>query len=121
MEMLHYCYENNFSRIHTATPGPIGLAGLIIAHILKLPISATYYTSLPLYAQMLTDDFDIEELTWKFVLWYYEQMDVIYVPTQSVKLELTRKGIRIAGHCQRSGQTARQRHSGRNRSGGQRQ
>ena len=94
MEMLHYCYENNFSRIHAATPGPIGLAGLIIAHILKLPISATDYTSLPLYAQMLTDDPDIEELIWKFVLWYYEQMDVIYVPTKSVKSELTCKGIR---------------------------
>lgn len=93
LEMLRFCYDNKFTRIHSATPGPIGLAALVVAHILKLPISANYFTSLPLYAQMLTDDENIEEMAWKFVLWYYRQMDVIYVPSKSVKQELTRKGI----------------------------
>ncbi|MDJ0811168.1 MAG: glycosyl transferase, partial [Desulfobacterales bacterium] len=44
LEMLRYCYENDFNRIHSATPGPIGLAALVIARILKLPFCGTYHT-----------------------------------------------------------------------------
>jgi glycosyltransferase involved in cell wall biosynthesis len=35
----------------------------------------------------------IEEMTWKFILWYYDQMDVIYAPSESTKQELVGKGI----------------------------
>jgi glycosyltransferase involved in cell wall biosynthesis len=94
LEMLHYCSEQGFTRIHTATPGPIGLAALAIAKILKLPVSGTYHTSIPQYAQALTGDTVIEDLAWKFVLWYYDQLDVIYAPSQSTCNELIEKGIK---------------------------
>jgi glycosyltransferase involved in cell wall biosynthesis len=94
LEMLHFCSENGFTHIHTATPGPIGLAAIAIAKILKLPISGTYHTSIPQYAQALTGDAVIEDLAWKFVLWYYDQLDVIYAPSQSTCDELTAKGIK---------------------------
>jgi hypothetical protein len=48
--MLDYCCEQEFSQIHTATPGPIGLAALAVAKILKLPLTGTYHTSIPQYA-----------------------------------------------------------------------
>lgn len=93
LEMLHYCYEADINHIHTATPGPIGLAALAIAKILKLPISGTYHTSIPQYAQALTGDAVIEDLAWKYVLWYYDQLDVIYAPSHSTCDELIEKGI----------------------------
>lgn len=94
LEMLHYCYEQGFTHIHTATPGPIGLAALAVAKILKLPISGTYHTSIPQYAQVLTGDEVIEDLAWKYVLWYYDQLDVIYAPSHSTRDELIEKGIK---------------------------
>ena len=94
LEMLQYCHEQNFNHIHTATPGPIGLAALAIAKILKLPISGTYHTAIPQYAQALTGDTVIEDLAWKYVLWYYDQLDVIYAPSQSTCNELIEKGIK---------------------------
>ena len=94
LEMLQYCHAQNFTHIHSATPGPIGLAALAIAKILKLPISGTYHTAIPQYAQALTGDAVIEDLAWKYVLWYYDQLDVIYVPSQSTCDELVEKGIR---------------------------
>jgi glycosyltransferase involved in cell wall biosynthesis len=94
LEMLNYCYEQGFNHIHTATPGPIGLAALAIAKILKLPISGTYHTSIPQYAQALTGDAVIEDLAWKYVLWYYDQLDVIYAPSRSTRDELVEKGIK---------------------------
>jgi len=93
LEMLNFCHEEGFTRIHSATPGPIGLAALAVAHILKLPITSTYHTAFPQYAQHLTGDTWIEELTWKYMLWYYDQMDLIYVSSQSSADELINKGI----------------------------
>jgi glycosyltransferase involved in cell wall biosynthesis len=93
LEMLRYCYEQGFTRIHTATPGPIGLAALAIARILKLPICGTYHTQLPQYARFLTGDDAMAELTWKFVVWYYDQMDQIYAPSEDTRQELIARGI----------------------------
>lgn len=91
--MLAYCYEERVTHIHSATPGPIGLAALAIAQILKLPIDGTYHTALPQYARYLTGDSDIEDLTWKYTLWYYSQMNAVYVPSRSTGDELIEKGI----------------------------
>ena len=93
LDMLRFCYEQNFTHLHSATPGPIGLAALAIARILKLPIVGTYHTSLPQYAGYLTNDPAVEELMWKYVLWYYDQMELIYVPSRSTRNELIGKGI----------------------------
>ncbi len=93
LEMLDYCHQQGFNHIHTATPGPIGLAALAIARFLRLPISGTYHTAIPQYVQILTGSGFMEELAWKFVLWYYDQMDLIYAPSQSTCDELVAKGI----------------------------
>lgn len=96
LEMLAYCYEVEIDSIHSATPGPVGLAALAIAKILKVPISGTYHTAIPQYAQILTGDAAIEELSWKYVLWYYDQLDVIYAPSESTRQELVTKGLNPA-------------------------
>ncbi len=93
LEMLGYCYNEGFTHIHSATPGPIGLAALGIARILKLPIYGTYHTALPQYARFLTDDAGVEDLVWRYTLWYYDQMDSVFVPSVSTARELTSKGI----------------------------
>ena len=93
LEMLNYCNSQGFNHIQTATPGPIGLAGLAISRFLKLPISGTYHTEIPQYVQILTGSHFMEELAWKFVLWYYDQMDWIYTPSKSTRDELIAKGI----------------------------
>jgi glycosyltransferase involved in cell wall biosynthesis len=93
LEMIRYCYEEDFTRINTSTPGPIGLAALAISRILKLPISGLYHTSLPQYAAYLTGDDTIEDLMWKYVLWYYEQLDLVFVPSKSTGRELEEKGL----------------------------
>ncbi|MFZ7113625.1 MAG: glycosyltransferase [Desulfatiglandales bacterium] len=93
LKMLDYCYAQNFTHIHAATPGPIGLAALAIARILKLPIYGTYHTALPQYASQLTEDRAMEELMWKYVVWYYNQMDVVYVPSLASGAELEARGI----------------------------
>ncbi len=93
LEMLHHVYAGGFTRIHSATPGPIGLAALCIAKTLRLPIYGTYHTALPQYAQILTGDEAMEDLTWKFIIWYYNQMDLVYIPSRETGRELEEKGL----------------------------
>jgi glycosyltransferase involved in cell wall biosynthesis len=94
LEMLDYCYRHKVTQIHAATPGPVGLAALAVAHMLKLPISGTYHTQLPQYARQLTGDDLILELTWKYTLWFYDRMDIVYAPSESTRRELIDRGIR---------------------------
>lgn len=94
LKILKYCYSERFSLVHSATPGPLGLAALAIAQILKLPIVGTYHTALPQYVGDLTDDSGLENLMWKFVIWYYKQMDMVYVPSRATGEELIAKGLK---------------------------
>ncbi|MFZ5812033.1 MAG: glycosyltransferase [Thermodesulfobacteriota bacterium] len=93
LRMLEYVYEQGFTLLHSATPGPIGLAALVIARILKLPIHATYHTAIPQYARYLTGDDSMEEIMWRYVVWYYNQMDAVFVPSASTGEELKAHGV----------------------------
>ncbi len=93
LEMLDYCYEQEINLIHAATPGPIGLAALIIARILKLPLHGTYHTALPQYVSELTSDVALEEAAWNYMIWFYNQMDTVFVPSRATGAELIAKGI----------------------------
>ncbi len=93
LQMLDYCYEQGFNRIHSATPGPVGLAALAIARILGIPLHGTYHTALPQYANHLTGDPSMEKVMWKCLAWYYNQMDAVYVPSVATGDELAEKGI----------------------------
>ncbi len=93
LEMLDYCYKEQFTQIHVTTPGPLGLAGLAMARIMKIPVSGTYHTAIPQYAHILTGDSTIEELVWKYTTWFYDQLDLVLVPSGSTRDELTEKGI----------------------------
>jgi len=93
LQILNYCYEQKFSHIHVSTPGPMGLAGLLIAKILQLPVQGTYHTALPQYIAELTEDDEIEEWVWKYIVWYYNQLDLVFVPSQVMLEELASKGV----------------------------
>jgi len=93
LTMLQHCYEEGYTHVHSATPGPIGIAALVIARILKRPVCSTYHTALPEYVAQLTEDPAMEDLMWRYVIWYYKQMDLVYVPSRATGEELVQKGI----------------------------
>lgn len=93
LKMLDYCFKQKFTHIHSATPGPVGLAALAIARILKLPFYGTYHTALPQYVSQLTGDPSMEEIMWKYIIWYYNQMEVVFTPSEATAEELSKAGI----------------------------
>ena len=93
LEIMQYAFKQNYTHIHAATPGPVGLLALAISRIMKLPFYTTYHTAIPQYAHYLTDDSSIEEMTWKFILWFYDQSDLIFASSGATFDELVEKGI----------------------------
>lgn len=93
LKLLAWCAEQDFDCILTATPGPMGLAGLAIARILKIPVHGTYHTAFPQYVRMFTEDPAMEDAAWRYMRWFYGQMDTIYAPSRSTAQDLAERGI----------------------------
>lgn len=93
LEILNYCFERSFSQLHAATPGPLGIAALLIGRILSVPVVATYHTAIPQYVAELTNDENLEIATWRYVIWYYSQMDYVFVTSNATAEELAGHGL----------------------------
>jgi glycosyltransferase involved in cell wall biosynthesis/predicted metal-dependent phosphoesterase TrpH len=93
LDMLAHCFEHEYDCILAATPGPVGLAALAVSRILKLPFHGTYHTAFPDYVGALTSDSALEDGCWRYMSWFYNQMQVIYAPSESTRFELAEHGI----------------------------
>jgi glycosyltransferase involved in cell wall biosynthesis len=93
LDLMRHVFQQEYTYLHAATPGPMGLAALKIAQVYNLPISGTYHTQLPQYAAYLTGDQGIEELTWRYTMWFYDHMESVYVPSKETGDELIEHGL----------------------------
>lgn len=96
LEMLDYCEHQQFSDFIISTPAPVGLAALAIGKMLGVRMSGIYHTDLPQYIRYYTEDEDMEGLTWQYLHWFYNQMDLIYVPSRIYMDQLVSKGFNAA-------------------------
>ena len=79
--------------VHVATPGPIGITGLMAAKLLGIPVVGSYHTELGPYALQLTCDPVVAEVTGRYVDWFYRQCDLVLAPTHGVMTALAARGI----------------------------
>jgi hypothetical protein len=93
IDMLKFCYEQKIARIHVLTPGPLGLAGLLIARVLKLPIDSTYQNALSTYVLYVTQDETMEHLIRRYSTWFYNQMGGVYATSSKTAKKMVREGI----------------------------
>jgi glycosyltransferase involved in cell wall biosynthesis len=82
--------------VQVATPGPMGIAGLIAARMLKLPVIAQYHTEVADYAAFMTGMPFVRELVSPIVGWFYQQADVCLAPSAAVEARLTSLGVPAA-------------------------
>jgi len=68
--------------IHVSGPGPLGLAGLAAAKLLRLPLVATYHTELGDYARALTEDPLLAELAHAATSRFYAAADLVVAPSR---------------------------------------
>jgi glycosyltransferase involved in cell wall biosynthesis len=96
LEIIDHIQREGYTEIIISTPGPVGLCALLAAKLLGLKTSGIYHTDFPQYVRILTDDSWMETLTWNFMQWFYEQMDVVFVNSGDYRKALEARGIPAA-------------------------
>lgn len=79
LEMLDYIHREGFTELIVSTPGPIGITALLAGKLLGIRTVGIYHTDFPQYVRILTDDSFLETLTWRFMHWFYSQLDLLLV------------------------------------------
>ena len=93
LQMIDYIQREGFTELIIRTPGPIGLTALLAAKMLGLRTSGIYHTDFPQYIRILTDDNFLETLTWNYMKWFYEQLDLFYVNSEGYRRAWIDRGI----------------------------
>jgi glycosyltransferase involved in cell wall biosynthesis len=93
LEIIDHVQRGGFTEVVISTPGPVGLCALLAAKLLGLRTSSIYHTDFPQYVRILTDDSWMETLTWNYMKWFYEQMDLVFVNSEDYRRALEARGI----------------------------
>jgi glycosyltransferase involved in cell wall biosynthesis len=93
LDIIEYCERQEICEAIVSSPGPLGLAGLAAARLLGLRITSIYEKDFPLYALYLTGSPIMEEIAWRYMRWFYGQMDVVYAPSKFYLERLKDRGL----------------------------
>jgi glycosyltransferase involved in cell wall biosynthesis len=96
LNVIEAIERGNYREVILSTPGPMGLCGLAAARLLGLGAVGIYHTDFPQYVRNLTQDEVMEQLTWKYMQWFYSQMETVYVPSGYYARQLQEKGVASA-------------------------
>ncbi|PYL08068.1 MAG: histidinol-phosphatase [Verrucomicrobia bacterium] len=93
LQMLDYIQRERFSEIIISTPGPVGLTALLAAKMLNLQTSGIYHTDFPQYIRILTEDSFLESMTWRYMHWFYGQLDTVFVNSEEYRQSWVKRGF----------------------------
>ena len=93
LQILDYIQREKFTEIIISTPGPIGLTGLLAAKLLNLRTSGIYHTDFPQYIRILTEDSFLESVAWRYMHWFYGQLDTVFVNSEEYRQSWIKRGF----------------------------
>jgi glycosyltransferase involved in cell wall biosynthesis len=93
LQILDYIQREKFTEIIISTPGPIGLIGLLAAKMLNLQTSGIYHTDFPQYIRILTEDSFLESVAWRYMHWFYGQLDTVFVNSEEYRQGWIKRGF----------------------------
>ncbi len=131
LRIIRQARQRGYDLIHTATPGSMGLNALLVGRASDIGMIGSYHTSLPEYVKDRVDNIvkkfrlptdhsgeRSEDLMWKYMRWYYNQIKLVLAPSEHTKALLQTKletevGIFSRGiDTERFGPRYRQEHEG---------
>jgi glycosyltransferase involved in cell wall biosynthesis len=93
LQILDYIQRERFTEIIISTPGPIGLTALLAAKMLNLRTSGIYHTDFPQYIRILTEDSFLESVAWRYMHWFYGQLDTVFVNSEEYRQSWIKRGF----------------------------
>lgn len=93
LEVIERLEYERYAELIISTPGPLGLVALAGAKLLGIKVSGIYHTDFPRMVRHFTQDAGLEQLTLRYMLWFFGQMDTLFVPSESYRQLLERQGF----------------------------
>lgn len=85
--------ESAFDAIHVCSPGPAGIAGVMLAKALGLPLIGSYHTELTAYAQLRSERAEVAAAMEMAVGVFYGACDLVLSPSLASDEALARIGL----------------------------
>ena len=85
--------ERRYDLVHVGAPGPAGIAALLIARVMGLPVAGSYHTELSSYALLRSGDPRVVQVVSTVLTAFYGQCRVVLSPSRSADSSLRRLGI----------------------------
>ncbi len=85
--------EGRFDAIHVCSPGPVGIAGALVARGLRLPLVGSYHTELTAYAALRSQDARVANAMDLAVRSFYDACDLVLSPSPASDEALARLGV----------------------------
>ena len=80
-------------QIIISTPGPLGLAAMICAKLMDLPIKTIYHTDFAEQLLRMTGEEQLAKLSDSLVNTFYKQSQTVFVPSQAYRTKLLQAGL----------------------------
>ncbi len=93
VETLQWTWCSGISHVELATPGPMGLVGLLIARVLRLPVTASYHTEVPALVQPLGGNVMMERAARRYLAWFYGRVDRVFAFSAGSRDALVEMGV----------------------------
>ncbi len=85
--------DGAFDAIHVCSPGPVGIAGALVAHGLRLPLVGSYHTELTAYAALRSQDARVADAMDVAVRSLYGACDLVLSPSPASDDALREIGV----------------------------
>jgi len=92
-EILEWADRQQFDAIHVSTPGAMGLCGLAVARMLRIPLLGTYHTDFPAYVDNIVGDHRVTTGTTFYMKWFYCRMANVFSRSKEYQSSLRTLGI----------------------------
>jgi glycosyltransferase involved in cell wall biosynthesis len=96
IDTLGWAWREGITHVELATPGPMGLVGLVVAKILQLPVTASYHTEVPALINLLGAPAFVGRMGRSYLRWFYDQADRIFCFSSVSRDSLRDIGVRAA-------------------------
>lgn len=86
-------YQNNPDKIIISTPGPIGLLALLACKLFHIKSIGIYHTDFTMQTSEIRKDDSLISIVDSYTHWFYQNMDIVYVPSLAYMNILEERGI----------------------------
>ncbi|MEO8841069.1 MAG: glycosyltransferase [Kofleriaceae bacterium] len=93
LDTVDWLWRNDITHVELATPGPMGLVGLMAARLMRLPVTASYHTEVPELLRHLSASPVLHHGARALAAWFYGSVDRVFTFSDMSRRRLIDLGV----------------------------